>query len=279
MGSPVAAIKSTLVATIASMATLVNERSAPGGSHTIRREMRTLSQDLPFMVLPVAAVMIGGALSWWRSPGPKLTSAAQHFAAGLVLAAVAIELLPEVVKPGLAFWLFVGFVPGVGLLLLLRRIFEGGVAEGEEKQESPVELVTAIGVDVLIDGLLVGIGFAVGAKQGLLLALAITVEVFFLGVCVSMAIRKARHGFGTEVWTSAIPAGLLLIGSIVGSAAGSQLVGASREVLLSFGVAALLFLVAEELLEEAHEVRDTAVVTSMFFAGFLALMLLNLAGA
>ena len=231
------------------------------------------------MLLPVAAIMAGGAIAWFRSPGPKLTSAAQHFAAGLVLAAVAVELLPEVVKPGLQFWLFVGFVPGVALLLLIRRIFEGREEDAEEHRESPAGLVTAIGVDVFIDGLLVGIGFAVGAKQGLLLAGAIMVEVFFLGVCISMAIREAKHGFRAELGTTAIPAGLLLLGSVIGVVVGSTLAGASKEVVLSFGVAALLFLVAEELLEEAHEQRDTAVVTSMFFAGFLALMLLSQAGA
>ena len=231
------------------------------------------------MLLPVVAIVAGGAIAWFRSPGPRLTSAAQHFAAGLVMAAVAVELLPQVVKPGLQFWLFVGFAPGVGLLLLVRRVFEGGDAEDGEHKESPVGLVTAIGVDVFIDGLLVGIGFAVGAKQGLLLATAIMVEVFFLGVCISMAIRETRHGFQTELGVSAIPAALLLIGSVIGVGVGSSLAGAAREVLLAFGVAALLFLVAEELLEEAHEQRDTAVVTSMFFAGFLALMLLSLAGA
>ena len=247
--------------------------------HTIAPILTALVQDLPFMLLPATALVVGGGVAWFRSPGAKLTSAAQHFAAGLVLAAVAIELLPEVIKPGLSFWLFVGFVPGVALLLLLRRIFEKGGEEGAEQTESPVGLVSAIGVDVFIDGLLVGIGFAVGAKQGFLLAAAITVEVFFLGVCISMAIRDAGHKLRAELVASVIPAVVLLVGSVIGVDVGSGLQGAPREVLLSFGVAALLFLVTEELLLEAHERRDTVLVTSMFFAGFLALMLLSLAGA
>ena len=45
------------------------------------------------------------------------------------------------------------------------------------------------------------------------------------------------------------------------------------------GIAALLFLVTEELVSEAHEaVTDTPLLTAMFFAGFLALYALEGAG-
>jgi ZIP family zinc transporter len=46
--------------------------------------------------------------------------------------------------------------------------------------------------------------------------------------------------------------------------------------LLSFGCAALLFLVTEELLIEAHASADTAVTTTMFFVGFLIFLLLGM---
>ena len=58
-----------------------------------------------------------------------------------------------------------------------------------------------------------------------------------------------------------------------------MLVGASGNVLnavLAFGIAALLYLVIEELLVEAHETPETNVVTSIFFVGFLAVLLLDL---
>jgi len=43
---------------------------------------------------------------------------------------------------------------------------------------------------------------------------------------------------------------------------------------LSFGLVALLYLVTEELLAEAHETPDRPWVTDMFFVGFLALLTL-----
>ena len=44
---------------------------------------------------------------------------------------------------------------------------------------------------------------------------------------------------------------------------------------LCFGLMALLFLVTEELLAEAHEKPDTPLISAMFFVGFLSLLLIE----
>jgi len=49
------------------------------------------------------------------------------------------------------------------------------------------------------------------------------------------------------------------------------------ELVLSFGLAALLFLVTEELLTEAHEGPESPWLTSSFFLGFLVFLLLGMA--
>ncbi len=63
-------------------------------------------------------------------------------------------------------------------------------------------------------------------------------------------------------------------GAITGAA---LLGGASNTVLaavLAFGAAALLYLVVEELLVEAHEEAETPLLGAMFFLGFLGLYIL-----
>ncbi|HEV8177483.1 MAG TPA: hypothetical protein VGP44_07295 [Gemmatimonadales bacterium] len=44
--------------------------------------------------------------------------------------------------------------------------------------------------------------------------------------------------------------------------------------VLAFGAAALLYLVVEELLVEAHEEAETPLLGAMFFLGFLGLYIL-----
>ena len=53
-------------------------------------------QNLLIMAIPAAIALFGGFLaSVWR-PSHQVRSLIQHFAAGVVLAALAVELLPEI---------------------------------------------------------------------------------------------------------------------------------------------------------------------------------------
>ena len=46
--------------------------------------------------------------------------------------------------------------------------------------------------------------------------------------------------------------------------------------MLAFALAALLYLVTEELLAEAHETPDVPLVTALFFVGFLLFLMLGM---
>lgn len=71
-------------------------------------------------------------------------------------------------------------------------------------------------------------------------------------------------------------AALLLMGAGVGAAFLSGASPVFIDALMSFGLAALLYLVMEELMVEAHEVPETPLLTSMFFVGFLALLVVEM---
>ena len=55
-----------------------------------------------FVLLPIVAVGLGALISVTRRPGPVTTSAVQHFTAGVVFAAAAGEILPDLKHQG--FW-------------------------------------------------------------------------------------------------------------------------------------------------------------------------------
>jgi ZIP family zinc transporter len=66
-----------------------------------------------FTLIPVAAAAVAGLIAVTRRPGGRVTSAVQHFAAGVVFAAAAIELLPKVLTE--APWVALGgFAAGIG---------------------------------------------------------------------------------------------------------------------------------------------------------------------
>lgn len=236
------------------------------------------------VLFPVGAAAAGAALAAWRAPGDKLTSGVQHFAAGVVFAALAGEVLPDLRDQGHLGAVLVGFASGVVLLLALgaySRRQEAATAKAAASSTSqappgeaaplPWGLLAAVGIDLVIDGLLVGLGATLGSKQGLVLTIALTVEILFLAVSVVAQLLEQ----GQRRTRAALVAGSLGLLTAVGALAGAALLGgAGRTTLaavLAFGAAALLYLVVEELLVEAHETDETPLLAAMFFVGFIGL--------
>ena len=118
------------------------------------------------------------------------------------------------------------------------------------------------------------IGFSLGAAQGALSAVARAAELLSLGLSVTTALVSGGTS-KRRAFTLSSLFGLFAVGSLGGYTLLSGLSGAALEVLLSFA-AALLYLVTEELLTEAHEVPETPLTTAMFFVGFLFIMVIDM---
>lgn len=250
----------------------------------------SLQLILLYVSFPVLATIVGGVVATFRPPGPRLSSAIQHFAAGVVFAAVASELLPEISAEHNNIAVIGGFAAGVGLMLgikwlLTRTVGHAGhgpgatvegVGHGEEVEaESSLGLVVTVAVDIVIDGLLIGVGFAAGEEVGILLTIALTLELLFLGLSVAAALTADEVARGKTMGIIAGLGALVLVGATVGVLLLGELSGGWLVAVLAFGAAALLYLVTEELLVEAHEREDTLWVTALFFVGFLALFVLH----
>jgi zinc transporter, ZIP family len=203
-----------------------------------------LSNVLVFTLIPVAAATIGGVLAAWRTPSPALRSFVQHFAAGVVMAAAAGELLPNVVHEKSPAAVIIG--GGLGIMLMLV------VKELGRKVEGNLSLIATVGVDVTIDGAIVGIGFAAGAKEGMLLTIALTIELLFLSLSVAATLSDAKESRLKVLIVTVAIALLLPIGATIGVVMLSGISGELLAGFFAFGLVALLYLVTEELLVEAH---------------------------
>ena len=235
-----------------------------------------LSQILGLTLIPVFATVLGGAIATFRTPSEKLRSLVQHFAAGVVLAVVSGELLPEMTKEHRPVGVVIGFMLGVALMLGVKAVTERIEGRSGSSGDSKAGLLTAVGIDVFLDGLLIGVGFAAGERVGTLLVIALTLELLFLGLSVAASLAEAKFPRRRNILTVTGLAGLVVVGAWLGGSLLGGLSGLGLEVVLSFGAAALMYLVVEELLTEAHEVQETPLITASFFAGFVALYLLEL---
>lgn len=225
-----------------------------------------MSYAWTYTLIPAAMAVIAAAIAVNLRPGPLIVSAIQHFAAGVVFAAAAAEILPDVMHGGSTVATLVGGAAGVAVMLLVRQL-EGVIA-------GPAGLMTMIGIDVLVDGLVLGIAFVAGAQAGLLLTVALTLEVAFLALALVAELSEARWTRLRIVAATGAIMLLLPIGALIATPV-AALPAVYVTGFLSFGLIALLYLVTEELLVEAHETPDRSWITAMFFAGFLLLLSLE----
>lgn len=195
---------------------------------------------LPFLLIAAGAGLIGGFIAFFWAPGLHARSALQHFAAGVVIAAVASDLIPEVEKIGTPAGILGGFAAGGLTMIGLKWLVLKFEKREHNNKKLPVGLAVAAAVDTLIDGAIISAGFSTGQSLGRLLAVALALELFFLSLSVGSEFHKQDstrwHGV---VATTAI-AMFLLIGAV---GAFFLLRDASQPkvaIFLSFGAAALI---------------------------------------
>jgi ZIP family zinc transporter len=137
-------------------------------------------------------------------------------------------------------------------------------------------MLAAISIDVAVDGLLIGIGFATGVVEGRLLTLALSVEALFLGLSIIASCSERKLPPIKSFIVAASPGLILSLFALLGASILGTLHGAIHQAVVAFGLAALLYLVTEELLVEAHESPDEPIEVAGFFAGFLLILALAL---
>jgi ZIP family zinc transporter len=231
---------------------------------------------LPYILAATAAGLLGGLVALFWAPSIRARSAVQHFAAGLVIAAVASDVIPEIERVGTPAGILGGFAAGglvmIGLKWLVLRFEKREARRGR----LPVGLSAAAGFDTLADGAIISAGFSTGRDVGVLLSIALAIELAFLTLSVGSEFRKIRRkNWSGPAVTTAI-ALMLPLGAFVGRWALEGVSPATVATCMAFGAAALIYLIAEELLVESIQAEESLVSTAMLFAGFLVVLALKL---
>lgn len=220
------------------------------------------------MIIPAIVASLGGLLAVFWNPSHQTRSLIQHFAAGVVLAALAVEVLPEISREHAPGWIIIGAFAFGGLMMYIMKLWSMHLESQEsasDEESLNYGLIAATFIDVAVDGFIIGAGFAAGGNTGLILALGLSVELLFLGLSL---VSNTIKGWRVAMMTAGLAGVVLtctLLGNYLLSGASTSLISA----ILAFGVAALLYLVTDELLVEAHTIEEKPSSTLWLFAGFL----------
>ncbi|CAB9524207.1 expressed unknown protein [Seminavis robusta] len=120
-------------------------------------------------------------------------------------------------------------------------------------KQFPLSFVFAVAIDSALDGLLIGIASAAGPSAGPMMSASLSVEMSFLGI--TLATTLSGQPFSRASIAALVgPLCLVMAAGLGGMMADTLSHNPVAFVgMISFGASALLFMVAEELLLDAHE--------------------------
>ena len=218
------------------------------------------------------------------------------FAAGVMIAAsvwsLLIPAIEEAEAAGGPGWLPAagGFLLGAAFLLGLDSLMPH-LHAGAKKPEGHSShwkrttlLVLAVTLHNIPEGMAVGLSFALASQHGdpagyagaMALAIGMGIQNFPEGAAISLPLRQEGLSTGRSFLYGSL-SGVVepLFGIPVVLAAG--LIGPAMPWLLSFAAGAMVYVVVEELIPEAHLGEHSNVGTLGVLAGFLVMMVLDVA--
>lgn len=219
------------------------------------------------------------------------------FAAGVMIAAsvwsLLIPAIEEAESLGQIGWVPAagGFILGVGFLLLLDTLLphlHPGSDEPEGLKSSmkrTTMLIFAVTLHNIPEGMAVGLSFALAAQHGgdpalyaaaMALAIGIGIQNFPEGAAFSLPLRQ--EGLSrTKAFICGSLSGLVepVFGILTVLIAG--VIAPYMPWLLSFAAGAMIYVVVEELIPEAHLGEHSNLGTMGVMAGFLIMMILDVA--
>lgn len=160
--------------------------------------------SLPYIAAAAAAGIAGGVLASFWSPSRWITSYIQHFAAGVIIAAVALQVAPDILRIGAPAHLVLGGFALGGLFMIGVKWLSMRIEEHEHrKRGKPWGLAMAAAVDTAIDGAIIGTGFAIREGIGIVLSMALGLELLFLTLSVGASFRHEKGSRGTTIAVTA----------------------------------------------------------------------------
>jgi ZIP family zinc transporter len=233
------------------------------------------------------ALVIGAAIAWLVRVPPAVVAGVMAFGSGVLISAVAFDLMAEAAETGGLVPTALGFLGGavvyLGANALLarrgarHRKRSGGQQPSEDDQQGSG---AAIAVGALLDGVPESVVLGVGLLAGGSVSLPVLAAVFISNVPEGLSSaagmkrsgRSARYVFG--VWTA-----IALLSGVAALVGYVALGGAPPEVIAvitAVAAGAILTMIADTMIPEAFETTRswTGLITSV---GFLVAFAIHLA--
>ena len=232
---------------------------------------------LALAAMPAIGNFGGGLLAELVSVSQRTLSLALHAAAGILMAVIAVELIPEAMN-GMPAWAAVlAFIVGglffiavdAGIDITRKRLGASGESAG------PWAIFFGVSVDLFSDGVMIGAGSTLSLGLGLLLALGQVPADIPEGFATLASFRNKGTPRARRLLFSAAFAIPIFLGTTIGYWAVRGQPEAVKLGLLAFTAGILMTVTIEEIVPEAHEQKDSRWATLCLIGGFALFALLS----
>jgi ZIP family zinc transporter len=230
-------------------------------------------------LLPGAGNFIGGMTAECWKPSPRFLNWSLHAASGIVVAIVAIALMPEALGILAGWWIALAFISGGVAYVAVDSIVERFQAGPSGDNRSRMWMIyAAVAVDLVSDGMMLGTGAAVSSSLALVLAAGQMLADLPEGYATVANFRDKGVARRRRILLSA---SFFLF--IIGAACVSYLFlhdasGSFKAAILVFVAGLLLVAAIEAMLKEAHEAHSDSRRSVLAFVGGFTLFVLVSAG-
>ncbi|PWM39654.1 MAG: ZIP zinc transporter [Clostridiales bacterium] len=255
-------------------------------------------QILAGLMLPFVGTVLGAACVFFvkNEIKPGLQKLLLGFASGVMVAASVWSLIIPAINmsEGMGDLAFIpaaiGFLLGIVFLLamdkLVPHLHRGSDApEGRPSRlKKTTMLVFAVTLHNIPEGMAVGVMFAgllggngaVTFAGALALSIGIAIQNFPEGAVISLPLKSEGSGKGRAFLYGAISGAVEPVAAAI-TIAFTGLIAPVLPYVLAFAAGAMIYVVVEELLPEASAGEHSNIATLGFAAGFLIMMILDVA--
>lgn len=218
---------------------------------------------------------IGGIIGCFiNSKSDKFLSFILSFAAGLMMAVICFDLIPEALEITNIATAILGILIGIFVMIICDISVQKKFKIDKEKKQKNKLLKTGIVVSIGLalhnfpEGLAIGSGFGASLTLGYSLAIAICLHDIPEGISMAVPMKNGGMPVGKVILYVVLSGVTTGIGAFFGAIVG----GISEEIIalcLSFAAGAMLYIVSGELIPESNQLYKGRMTAIGNIVGFL----------
>jgi ZIP family zinc transporter len=200
---------------------------------------------------------------------PIVVSGALQFAAGIITALVAFSLMPAAVRYSTPIGVVLGFFVGGAIFVAIDYISARRALQRPAAESGSASMALYIGilVDLVIDGVVIGIGSTLTLATGLLLALGLAVSTAPLTFVTTATAKRQGIPKARRQQLALLCFLAVLGGAMLGFLVLRNQPLAARLVLIALASGFLITTVAQTMIPEANREGEPSFAAILYVAG------------